>query len=579
MGKYNFNIKIDRTDLHSLKESMTPKEVREHGLISYWGAEFEFPTCPAFSEGVIACAKRGHYPFTIQDENYNQHVAWWMKNMRHWTIEHDWIVPTHGTIFALATAIRLFVKQGQNMIVILPGYSRYKQAADRIGVGCVASYMKCRKEEGHYELDWTDLEQKMACPENTLLVLCNPNNPTGMILREDELKRISELSLQYNVPIFCDEIFAEVVFDGGSVVPYSKAAGTDSLSITCTSLGKCMSLTGVNHANVIIPNSSLREKYINQKYSDHYGSIDPMLYAGLCGAYSEDGKEYVEELCGVIKKNVELFTTSLNKILPKAKVIQPEGTYVVWVDYSGMGLSDQELAEFLEKKALFFGDPGSEYGANDQYYRYNLAVPMECLRQSMEYLKITAKNTILQTERLILRKFKDTDMEALYLLLHDEEVNRFLPWFPVKSIDETKCFYETRFASKEYAFAICLKEDNLPIGYIKADTDESHDFGYALRKEFWHRGIVTEAGNALVTKLKEDGIPYITATHDRNNPRSGGVMRQIGMKYCYSYEEQWQPKDFPVTFRMYQLNLDGQDGSVYRKYWDLYEKHMVEDGV
>ncbi|CAK7079826.1 MAG: hypothetical protein EUB_01216 [Eubacterium sp.] len=182
----------------------------------------------------------------------------------------------------------------------------------------------------------------------------------------------------------------------------------------------------------------------------------------------------------------------------------------------------------------------------------------------------------LETERLILRRFTEKDMEALYLLLKDEEVNVFLPWFPVKSMEEARAFYEKRFTDKEYYFAVCLKEDNYPIGYVKADMDDSHDFGYALRKEFWHRGIVSEAARALVDQLKKDGIPYITATHDINNPRSGGVMRRLGMQYQYSYEEQWQPKDFLVVFRMYQLNFDGQSDRVYQKYWNLYDTHFVE---
>ena len=120
--------------------------------------------------------------------------------------------------------------------------------------------------------------------------------------------------------------------------------------------------------------------------------------------------------------------------------------------------------------------------------------------------------------------------------------------------NDTRQFYEERYASKyaqprAYVYAICLKEDNFPIGYIKVDMEEPHDFGYGLRKEYWHRGIVTEAGKAVIEQIKKDGLPYITATHDRNNPRSGNVMQRVGMKY--SYEEQWQPKDFPVIFRMY----------------------------
>lgn len=184
-----------------------------------------------------------------------------------------------------------------------------------------------------------------------------------------------------------------------------------------------------------------------------------------------------------------------------------------------------------------------------------------------------------ETGRLILRRFGNRDLEALYLLLRDEEVNTFLPWFPVKNMQETKDFYEKRIEGKEYCYAICMKEDNYPIGYVNTDMDESHDFGYALRKEFWHRGIVTEAGKAAVEQLKRDGIPYITATHDRNNPRSGGVMRQIGMEYRYSYEEYWKPKNLLVIFRMFQLNLDGEKERVYKKYWNLYNTHFIEKDV
>lgn len=188
---------------------------------------------------------------------------------------------------------------------------------------------------------------------------------------------------------------------------------------------------------------------------------------------------------------------------------------------------------------------------------------------------------VLETERLLLRKFTEEDLEALYEIFRDEEVNRFLPWFPLQSLEEAAAFYEERYAAgyakpRAYAYAICLKEEGRPIGYIKVDLEESHDFGYGLKKEFWHQGIVTEAGQAVIARVKADGLSYITATHDRNNPRSGGVMRNLGMKYQYSYEEQWQPKDILVTFRMYQLNLDGKEERVYRKYWDTSDVHFVE---
>ena len=188
----------------------------------------------------------------------------------------------------------------------------------------------------------------------------------------------------------------------------------------------------------------------------------------------------------------------------------------------------------------------------------------------------------LKTERLILRKFTEDDLEALFLILKDEEVNTFLPWFPVKDLEETRKFYEERYAEKyaqaqAYAYAICLKENNFPIGYIKVDMEEHHDLGYGLRKEFWHKGIVSEAGKAVVEQVKKDGLPYITATHDINNPHSGGVMKKIGMKYQYSYEERVQPKNMLVIFRMYQLNFTVSDDFIYKKYWNMYSNHFVEE--
>ncbi len=190
----------------------------------------------------------------------------------------------------------------------------------------------------------------------------------------------------------------------------------------------------------------------------------------------------------------------------------------------------------------------------------------------------------IETERLILRKFTENDMEALFSIYRDEDVNTYLPWFPLKSLEEAKTLFQQKYAAAYrqpcgYQYAICLKSDNEPIGYVKVSTDDSHDLGYGLRKEFWHKGIVTEACKALVEQLKKDDFLYITATHDVKNLRSGGVMKQLSMSYQYSYEEQWQPKDIPVIFRMYQLNLDEQNNRVYKKYWDNSTVHFVETGV
>lgn len=187
----------------------------------------------------------------------------------------------------------------------------------------------------------------------------------------------------------------------------------------------------------------------------------------------------------------------------------------------------------------------------------------------------------LKTERLILRKFTKNDFDAMYKIFSDVDVNKFLPWFPLKTIEDVKTFYIEQYdkkykQEKAYNYAICLKEDNRPIGYINVSMNESYDFGYGLSKELWNKGIITEAGRVVIEQLREAGIPYITATHDINNPRSGKVMQKLGMKYQYSYEEQWQPKNILVVFRMYQLNLDGNDNRVYKEYWNNSDVHFIE---
>lgn len=190
---------------------------------------------------------------------------------------------------------------------------------------------------------------------------------------------------------------------------------------------------------------------------------------------------------------------------------------------------------------------------------------------------------ILRTDRLILRKFIEDDLKALFEIFSDEEVNVFLPWYPLETMKDAGIFYSRYFESKyqqecSYNYAICLKDDNYPIGYVNVDIHDSYDLGYGLCKEFWHKGIITEACKAVIEQLKKDGIPYITATHDVNNTRSGEITRRLGMKYQYMYEEQWQPKDFLVTFRMYQLNLDRKNRT-YKKYWNNSRIHFVESDV
>lgn len=191
----------------------------------------------------------------------------------------------------------------------------------------------------------------------------------------------------------------------------------------------------------------------------------------------------------------------------------------------------------------------------------------------------------LETERVILRKFDLNDLDDVFTLYSDRTVNEFLPWFPHDSIEKTQNFLNNVLL-KEYEmpigywYAIQLKENNRVIGFvvlhnISVETG-SGDLGYALMKEYWGKGLVAECCLAVIEQLKKDGFTYITATHDKNNFKSGRVMQKIGMEYKYSYVEMWQPKNIEVTFRMYQLNFDGVDRT-HLEYWDKYPNHFIEN--
>ena len=381
-----FDEKIDRRGpVIWLKDHFTPEKIHDCGMVGYAGAEFEFATCPAFCRGVEAVAKNGLFGFTLPRGEYRKAVAWWMKELRDYEVQEAWIVPTHGTIFSLATAIRLFTEPGDNLIVLAPNYNRYNQAATRLQRGTVTVRME--EENGHYSIPWDKLEEAFSKQNNRLFVLCNPNNPTGHVYRKEELERIAALSKKYQVVVFSDEIFAEIVFEGNAAIPYTKIAGPDALAISCTSMGKVFSLTGVNHANVLIENDILREAFIRQRDADHFGSVDPMVYSGMVEAYSEEGKNWVMELRDYIWKNFLFLEQFMKENLPKARVVRPQGTYVVWIDYSAYEDCWQEMDRLLREEGMFVGDEGSEYFGKDTCVRYSIAVPKAELERTLSCVK------------------------------------------------------------------------------------------------------------------------------------------------------------------------------------------------
>lgn len=388
--QYDFDTRVDRKNRGNIKELIfTPPCIREKGYISFAGAEFEFKTARPVIDAVKEAAENGLFGFTVADERYFSHIVWWMENVRETKVSPEWILPVQGTIFSVATSIRLFTKEGEGVIVPVPGYNRYQQAADRLKRKTVFSPM--REVGGVPVLDLADLEEKMAQEENKLLLLCNPNNPTGQIIPEETLHRIIQLAKKYGVGVLCDEIFADIAFDGRKVPVMAALGDEDAPVISVISMGKTFSFTGVNHANVIIKNPVLREKYMEQRNADHFGSIDPMAYAALCGGYTPAGKEWLEQMIAVVQQNNERIEAFFAAHMPAVRVLKPEATYVLWLDMTGLGLEEEELFRFLEQEAFFCCDPGEEYYGKPCMARLCTAVPPRELEKSLGALLDAAK--------------------------------------------------------------------------------------------------------------------------------------------------------------------------------------------
>lgn len=360
--KYDFETIPSMEHCGNMKYMNTPKAMLDAGYVSMNGAEMDYKTAPVLREAVAALAENGLFGFTVKDRRYDDAVMWWMRRVRDWEICPEWIVTALGTIYSCATMLRLFVGDEDAMIVQPPVYYRYEQAARRLGKRTVYNRMKI--EDGEYRIDFADLEEKMADPHNTLLVICNPQNPTGRVFTGKELEQIAHLSAKYRVPVYSDEIFAEYTYGGSKAIPYASIEEGRPYAVTCTSLGKAFSLTGVNHANLIIPDAALRAKVEEQRTKDHYGSIDPMAYAAVTAAYSQEGYDWLSECREYMRGNLELLYDFARRNARHVQLFPVEGSFVAWMrflDFHASGEDPEELVRLLREKSMTDMGPGTEY--------------------------------------------------------------------------------------------------------------------------------------------------------------------------------------------------------------------------
>jgi cystathionine beta-lyase len=387
--KFCFDQAVHRENIGNMKYLVSAKEVRDAGHISYAGAEMEFATAPSILAAMSRCVENGLFGFTLADTPYRDAVRQWMADQRSLTVQNDCIIPTHGTIFSLATTIRMLCGLDDAIIVQPPVYYRYEQAARRLGRRTV--YNPLLQDGMDYSMDFAGLGRLMEDRRNKILVVCNPHNPIGRVWSREDLRRVAQLAAQNDVVVFSDEIFAEVVFEGRQCPSYLAIEGAKQHAIAATSLGKTFNFTGVNHANILIADADLRERFVRQRDADHYGSIDPLVYAAVLGAYSPEGAAWKDAMVEYVWANYRLIADFFSRKLPHVKISPPEGSFAIWMDFSGLGIGEEELKVFLIKQALFELDHGRQYGSQGSYYRMSIAAPRDMIKDSLDRLYAAAK--------------------------------------------------------------------------------------------------------------------------------------------------------------------------------------------
>lgn len=380
---------VDRTNMATVKQLHTPVEVGASGVMSLWGAEFEFPTAPFVVDAIVEWAKKGLYGYTVADDEFYSLVQSWMKMHRKWNIEKEWIVPAYGITMSVAQTARACTGPGDGIIGFTPGYHMYWEAvelSERVKVPCALLY-----DGSRYSIDWADLEAKMADPANKMLLLTNPHNPIGRVWDRSELLRMAELALKHDVIIFSDEIFAECVYEGVEMLTFDQIMDEPPRTLIATSLGKWLSFTGTNQANIIIRDPELREKFTAQRNREFYGSMNPIMRPAYFAAYTEQGEAWLKEMMAYIWENYLLTDRFFRERIPQFRAIRPDGATILWVDCTALGMADEELQEFMNSRAHFHVDHSTRYSGSPGFFRMTLTVPRAELLKALESLEAAVK--------------------------------------------------------------------------------------------------------------------------------------------------------------------------------------------
>lgn len=390
---YNFDEIIPRKGTHSLKYDFAEKRGKPKDILPMWVADMDFGVPPAISERLIELGNHGIFGYSETGKHYFDAVANWMKTYHNWIVKEEWLVKTPGVVFAIAMAIRALTKEGDAVLIQQPVYYPFSEMVlsnDRKLVSNNLIY-----EEGKYTIDFEDFECKIIENQVKLFILCNPHNPVGRVWTKEELIKLGDICLKHHVMVVSDEIHQDFIYEGHKHEVFMNLKKEyEAITITCTAPSKTFNLAGLQISNVFIANPDIRKKVKNEITKAGYSQLNIAGIVACEAAYTE-GREWLEELKSYLTGNLNFLRDFLETYIPQIKLIEPEGTYLVWIDFRGLGLNEQERQEFIVKKANLWLDSGSMFGsAGEGFERINIACPRSILQQALEQLlrSITALN-------------------------------------------------------------------------------------------------------------------------------------------------------------------------------------------
>ena len=379
--EYDFSRPTDRRGTDSYKWDSAP----EADIIPLWVADMDFETFPSITEALQRRVAHGIFGYTRVPETYYEAVCRWFGKRHGWHINREDIIYTSGVVPAVSAVIKALTLPGDQVIVQGPVYNCFFSSIRNNGCEMVSNSLIYNKEELRYEIDFDDLERKLAHERARLMLICNPHNPGGRVWTRDELTRVAELCHKYGVRIVSDEIHCELTLYDNEYVPFGSLP--DELShgsITCCSPSKAFNTAGLQIANIVCRDAEVRNRIDRAININEVCDVNPFGVIALQAAYSDEGYEWLTQLRKYISANYDLLRERFARELPKCKVMRMEGTYLAWIDCTELHIPSDEIEEMLMHENKVWVNAGSMYGAEGAaFIRINMACTSELLNEGI----------------------------------------------------------------------------------------------------------------------------------------------------------------------------------------------------